>query len=247
MADGREILVLNGRAVRLNGVCMHHDLGPLGAALNERALERQWELLGEMGCNALRTSHNPPAPELLDLCDRHGILVLDEAFDEWKKPKVSNGYNSLFEEWAERDLRALIRRDRNHPCVIIWSLGNEIPEQHEPESAETARWLKQICREEDPTRLVTAGCNLGKGSAHPLLEALDVAGMNYTTTRFEEYRAAHPDQPLYGSESESCVSSRGEYRFPVELTMGSKSKQDKFFPDGRGDDCGRGQRQSVYD
>ncbi len=226
--DADDGFVLNGRTVKLNGVCMHHDLGPLGAAHNQRALERQWDLLMDMGCNALRTSHNPPSPELLDLCDRRGILVLDEAFDEWKQKKVVNGYNSLFEKWAEKDLRAMIHRDRNHPCIIAWSLGNEIPEQHEESCRETAGWLKSICRQEDPTRLVTAGCNPNDEAVQPLSEEMDVAGMNYSTQRFEAYRKNHPDQPFYSSESESCVSSRGEYFFPVEQTRGEESKQENL-------------------
>ena len=121
--------LLNGERVPLNGVCDHHDLGALGTAINARALERQLELLQEMGCNAIRTSHNPPAPELLELCDRMGMLVMDEAFDCWGRGKKPNDYHLLFPDWHEKDLRALVRRDRNHPCVILWSIGNEIPEQ----------------------------------------------------------------------------------------------------------------------
>ena len=132
---------------------MHHDLGPLGAAVNKSAIRRQLKLLQEMGCNAIRTSHNPPAPELLDLCDEMGFLVMDEAFDEWKYGKCKNGYNTLFEEWAEKDLRAFIRRDRNHPSVIMWSIGNEIREQGKPDGAKICQFLTDICHEEDPTKL----------------------------------------------------------------------------------------------
>jgi beta-galactosidase len=222
--DAERGFLLNGRVVPLKGVCMHHDYGPLGAAQNQRAMERQWDILQDMGCNALRTSHNPPAPELLALCDRRGILVIDEIFDEWRQRKVGNGYHSLFDGWAERDLRSFIRRDRNHPCVIAWSLGNEIPEQHDPACQETARWLKAICREEDPTRPVTAGCNLGQDEEMPLLAEMDVAGMNYQAVRYGKYREAHPEQPLYGSETASCISSRGVYAFPVSMARGEAAK-----------------------
>ena len=140
----RQVFLLNGRRLKLNGVCMHHDLGPLGAAVSRRAIERQLEMLSEMGCNALRTSHNPPAPEVLEACDRMGILVIDEAFDEWRIGKCENGYNVLFDEWAERDLRSMIRRDRNHPCVIMWSIGNEIREQRDQDGARVAGFLVDI-------------------------------------------------------------------------------------------------------
>ena len=208
---------LNGRSLKLNGVCMHHDLGPLGAAVNTRALERQWEILTEMGCNALRTSHNPPAPEVLEVCDRMGVLVIDEAFDEWRIPKCKNGYNKLFDQWAERDLRALIRRDRNHPCIIMWSIGNEIPEQGREDGAETAQMLVDICHDEDPTRPTTMGFNTPDAAiANGLADAVDVPGWNYKPDRYQEYHEARPEEATYGSETESCVSTRGEYHFPAE-------------------------------
>lgn len=207
---------LNGRRLRLNGVCMHHDLGALGAAVNRRAIQRQWEILTDMGCNALRTSHNPPAPEVLDVCDRMGVLVLDEAFDEWRRAKVSNGYHALFDEWAEKDLRAMIRRDRNHPCVIMWSIGNEIPEQSREDGAEVAQFLVDICHKEDPTRPTTAGFNQsGAAIANGLADVVDVPGWNYKPSRYQEYHDSHPDWPMYGSETESAVSTRDEYYFPV--------------------------------
>ena len=215
--DPNEGFILNGRRLRLNGVCMHHDLGPLGAAMNRRALERQLEILADMGCNAIRTSHNPPAPELLDLCDSMGFLVIDEAFDEWQMAKVDNGYHILFDQWAERDLRAMIRRDRNHPCVIMWSIGNEIGEQSSENGAEVARFLTAICHDEDPTRPVTAGFNNSEGAIrNGLAAAVDIPGWNYKPHLYEQVHRDHPDWVAYGSETESCVSSRTEYCFPVE-------------------------------
>ena len=154
-------LLLNGKHVPLKGVCDHHDLGCLGAAVHARAIQRQLEILKAMGCNAIRTSHNPPAPELLELCDRMGLVVMDEIFDEWIIPKsgMKYGYKRFFGEWSERDLVGMIRRNRNHPCVILWSIGNEIKEQAAPQGGAMARLLANICHREDPTRLVTSGCN----------------------------------------------------------------------------------------
>lgn len=212
---------LNGRHIKLNGVCMHHDMGPLGSAVNRRAIERQYEILKEMGCNALRTSHNPPAPEVLDACDELGLVVLDEAFDEWRAPKVKNGYSTLFDEWAEKDLRAIIRRDRNRPCVIMWSIGNEIREQGEEDGAKVAQFLTDICRDEDPTRPTTAGFNNSDAAIeNGLADAVDIPGWNYKPMRYERYRNEHPEWTTYGSETCSTVSSRGEYYFPVEQEKG---------------------------
>ncbi len=207
--------LLNGERVPLQGVCNHHDLGALGAALNTRALERQIEILKEMGCNAIRTSHNPPAPELLDLCDRMGILVLDELADVWKAGKKPNGYQNLFDDWSEPDLRALIRRDRNHPSVILWSTGNEIREQGSPAGAEVSRRLTAIAHEEDPSRLVTLGANDVRAGYNGFQNTIDVFGYNYKPGEYRKFRAANPAIPLYGSETASTVSTRGEYFFPV--------------------------------
>ena len=171
--------LLNGRRVPLRGVCNHHDLGALGAAVNRRAIERQLEILKRMGTNAIRTSHNPPAPELLDAADRMGFLVLDEAFDMWGKTKIQNGHGKYFAEWGERDLRDMIRRDRNHPSVVMWSIGNEILEQADADGWKVAKRLTDICHEEDPTRPVTAGFNQvgerhqeppGRAGGHPRLQ-----------------------------------------------------------------------------
>ncbi len=218
---------INNRSLKLNGVCMHHDLGPLGTAVNMRALERQWDLLADMGCNAFRTSHNPPAPELLDICDRKGILVMDEAFDEWQRAKCKKGYNRLFDKWAEKDMRAFIKRDRNHPCVILWSIGNEIGEQWQEGGNKVAQMLVDICHDEDPTRLTTAGFN-GPDVAikHGLADAVDVPGWNYQPGRYEEFHKAHPEWHTVGSETESCISTRGEYYFPVEEERSNQMEQE---------------------
>ena len=150
--DREKGFLLNGRHLKIKGVCNHHDLGALGAAVNRRATERQLQIMKGMGANAIRTSHNPPSPELLELCDRLGLLVMDEAFDMWRIPKVSNGYSKYFADWGETDMRDMIRRDRNHPSIILWSIGNEIPEQGRANGWETAKFLTGIAHQEDPTR-----------------------------------------------------------------------------------------------
>jgi beta-galactosidase len=214
--DANDGFILNNRQVKIKGVCNHHDLGPLGAAVNYGAIERQLQQLKAMGCNAIRTSHNPPAPELLDLCDKMGFLVMDEAFDEWKLPKTRNGYNRLFEKWAEKDLRAMIKRDRNHPSVILWSIGNEVPEQKDKDGAITARFLTDIAHNEDPTRPVTSGFNsMNDAIKNGLTEVVDVVGINYRTHRYTEFHQKYPHWKIIGSETESAVSTRGVYMFPV--------------------------------
>lgn len=206
---------LNGEHVRLNGVCDHHDLGPLGSAINVRALERQIELLKEMGVNAIRTSHNPPAPELLELCDRMGIVVMDEAFDCWRRGKKKNDYHLLFDDWHEKDLRAQVRRDRNHPSVILWSIGNEIGEQGNAEGHKLAAELTRIVHDEDPTRPTTAGANNLNAGYNGFQKMVDVFGYNYKPTEYGKFHQSNPAIPLYASETASTVSSRGEYFFPV--------------------------------
>jgi len=210
--------LLNGQVVRLQGVCDHHDLGALGAAINVRALERQLEILRSFGCNAIRTSHNPPAPELLDLCDRMGFVVFDEAFDCWAKGKNRSDYHVLFPDWHEQDLRALVRRDRNHPSVVMWSIGNEVVEQFGPDKSEAwhlARELAGIVREEDRTRPISAAFNNGESGYDGLQLVVDALGYNYQTSAYATFRQRNPTIPLFGSETASCVSSRGEYFFPV--------------------------------
>jgi beta-galactosidase len=189
--------LLNGRRVRLQGVCDHSDLGALGMALNDRALQRQIEILQSMGCNAIRTSHNPPAPELLDLCDRMGMLVMDEAFDCWEQPKRPNGYNLLFDAWHDRDMRALVRRDRNHPSVILWSIGNEIPEQSRPQGPIMGAELSGDVRLEDYSRPTTFACSATGGGYNGYEKAVGVFGYNYHPNEYDKFRAANPTIPLF--------------------------------------------------
>jgi beta-galactosidase len=213
--DAARGFLLNGEVLPIYGVCNHHDLGALGAAVNIRALERQLEILREMGCNAIRTSHNPPAPELLELCDRMGFIVMDEAFDCWKLGKKREDYSLLFPEWHEKDLRALVRRDRNHPSVVLWSIGNEIREQGEPEGWKLASHLSAIMREEDPTRPIGAGFNSINSGYNGFQTAVDVVGYNYKPTEYGKFHASAPHIPVMGAETASTISSRGEYFFPV--------------------------------
>jgi len=213
--DVEKGFLLNGEQLKIQGVCNHHDLGALGSALNLRALERQLEILKEMGVNALRTSHNPPAPELLELADRMGFVVMDEAFDAWRRGKKKNDYHLLFDHWHEKDLRAQVRRDRNHPSVILWSIGNEIGEQGNAEGHQLAAELRQIVHEEDMTRPVTAGANNVNAGYNGFQKTVDVFGYNYKPAEYGKFRQSNPSLPLFASETASTVSSRGEYFFPV--------------------------------
>lgn len=218
--DNEKGFFLNNKHTELKGVCQHHDLGPLGASVNYRALQRQLELLQEMGCNAIRCSHNPPTPELLDLCDEMGLLVIDEAFDEWKFAKCKNGYNRLWDDWAEKDMVAMIHRDRNHPCIIMWSIGNEIKEQDREDGWKYCRFLTDICHREDPTRPVTAGLNRWENAIkYGFAAELDVQGWNYKPQHYRFIHGKYPDWKMYGSETASTVSSRGEYLFPAEVKV----------------------------
>jgi beta-galactosidase len=224
--DADRGFLLNGRHVKLNGVCLHHDGGAVGAAVPERVWERRLQLLKEMGCNAIRTSHNPPAPEFLDLCDRLGFLVMAEAFDEWRVPKGQIGpfgYSQYFDQWHERDVTDFVHRDRNHPSIVLWSAGNEIGDQTAPRGVETLRDLLAIFHREDPTRLVTAGCDQIAAEPKPapqeFLELLDVVGYNYADRwrdRREKYysidRAAYPHRRVIGTESSGMGGVRGDYR-----------------------------------
>jgi beta-galactosidase len=205
---------LNGKHVIIKGVCEHHDQGSLGAAVHKRAIERQLEILKSMGCNAIRTSHNPPDPVLLDLCDRMGFLVMDEAFDEWKQSKTMYGYGRFFDEWSERDLTDMIHRDRNHPSIILWSIGNEIPEQESANAYEMSKRLVDICHKEDPTRPVTSACNLSESAVKSgFSKPLDVVGINY---QLPMYQALHGKMKLIGSETASAVNARGEYNLVLD-------------------------------
>ncbi|HEY5042580.1 MAG TPA: beta-galactosidase GalB [Verrucomicrobiae bacterium] len=212
--------LLNGKRVPLNGVCDHADLGPLGSVVNIRGLERQIQILKEFGCNAIRTSHNPPAPELLDLCDKMGMLVMDESFDCWENGKTRNDYHLLFDDWHERDWRAELRRDRNHPSIILWSIGNEVGEQGNRSKFWIAAQLTAIAHEEDPTRPTTSANSLTQAGFNGFYTNEDVFGYNYKPGDYGRFHAAHPNQPIFGSETASCISSRGEYFFPVTNNKG---------------------------
>ncbi|KAA9037758.1 glycoside hydrolase family 2 protein [Ginsengibacter hankyongi] len=208
--------LLNGKRVDIKGTCNHHDLGSLGTAINASALRRQLQLLKDMGCNALRTSHNPPAPELLELADEMGFLVWDEAFDTWEKGKKKNDYNKLFKDWHEKDLVAMIHRDRNHPSVFIWSIGNEVMDQR---NVALTKHLADIVKREDSTRPVSNGYNDPDGGREVgAAMALDVMGVNYFFGQQPSWDkdSRYANMPTIGSETSSCVSSRGEYFFGKE-------------------------------
>ncbi|HPH47013.1 MAG TPA: beta-galactosidase GalB [Chryseolinea sp.] len=239
-------ILVNGERIQVKGVNQHHDLGALGAAFNTRAAERQLEMLREMGCNAIRMSHNPPAPELLELTDRMGFLVVDEIFDSWERKKTPHDFHLIFPEWSEPDARAFIRRDRNSASVIMWSIGNEVGEQYNgEEGAAVARRLHNFFNEEDPTRPTTTAMNFAKPDM-PLPQVVDVIGLNYQgegirqTPEFEgterirtppQYDAFHkqfPDKVILSSETASAFSSRGIYLFPVSKEVSAPVR------DGRG-------------
>ncbi|UOQ77552.1 DUF4982 domain-containing protein [Hymenobacter sp. 5516J-16] len=207
---------LNGQPRKFKGVCNHHDLGPLGAAINTAALRRQLTLLKDMGCDAIRTSHNMPAPELVELCDEMGFMLMVESFDEWKAPKVKNGYSQYFDEWAEKDLVNMVHRDRNHPSVIMWSIGNEVPDQSTAGGGKIAKRLQDIVHREDPSRPVTMGMDrFDDDLKNNFASVLDVPGFNYKPHRYPEAYAKLPQGMILGSETASTVSSRGVYKFPV--------------------------------
>jgi beta-galactosidase len=215
--DRNRGFMLNGKKVKIKGVCNHHDLGCLGAAVNTRALERQLEILKEMGCNGIRTSHNPPAPELLDLCDRMGFIVMDEAFDMWKIKKTSYDYHMSWDEWYKRDLEDMVLRDRNHPSVFIWSIGNEIQEQWDSTGTEMARELAAIVRNIDNTRPITSACNFTDPSNYIIKSgALDLIGYNYHEKEFTSFRSRFPGQKFIAAETTSAIATRGHYDMPSD-------------------------------
>ena len=214
--DPQRGFFLNGVRRQMRGVCMHHDLGPLGAAFDRDAARRQLALLREMGCDAIRTSHNPPAAALLDLCDEMGIMVMDEAFDMWEKPK--GDYSRFWKDWHARDLAEFVRRDRAHPSVMMWSIGNELSEHGDPDPADAIRIageLTAIVRREDPTRPVTFGCWHGAPMWNGCQNTVDAFGANYLPFKYAEFLRRNPKVGLVGTETCSTVSSRGEYFFPV--------------------------------
>lgn len=221
-----EGFVLNGKPRKFKGVCLHHDLGPLGAATNRAAMRRQLVLMKEMGADAIRTSHNMPAPEQMDLCDELGLMVMAESFDEWLSPKMKNGYHRYFTEWADRDLTNLIRCHRNHPSIVMWSIGNEVPEQGDKHGSRLVRYLQDICHREDPTRPVTCGMDqIASAARNNFAAVLDVPGINYNVTRYEQARDVVPQPFILSTETASTVSSRGVYKLPV------REVKDKVHPD----------------
>ncbi|KAK4163866.1 glycoside hydrolase superfamily [Cladorrhinum sp. PSN259] len=241
--DANNGLIINGKRVYVQGTCNHHDQGAIGTAYNHRATQRQLETLRDMGANALRTSHNPPAPELLDLADTMGFLVLDEAFDCWSRGKTTNDYHLLYPEWHEPDLRAFIRRDRNHPSVIAWSIGNEIPGQETALAASEATELQGIVHAEDTGsgRLVTSAMN-SASEKDALPAVLDVIGLNYQGEYggYGSFHSKFPNKMIWGSETASCISSRGTYLFPV-----SKNNNAQFSVAGGSD--GNAKYVSAYE
>lgn len=224
--DADRGFILNGQRVKINGVCLHHDGGCVGAAVPERVWERRLQTLKAMGCNGIRSSHYPPAPEFLDLCDRLGFLVMDEAFDEWAYGKEHYGYHDYFDEWAMTDLKSMLYRDRNHPSIVLWSVGNEIPEQCRPEGLPILRRLTEVVRAEDPTRPITSACDnidapeINSGpTLNEFMAGLDVVGYNYVARwgeRAWKYysldRDAFPQRVMIGSENPSIPGIRGDYR-----------------------------------
>lgn len=214
--------LLNGEPVKLHGVCMHHDLGALGSALNEAALARQLRIMKEMGVNAIRTSHNMPARQLVQLCDEMGLLVDSEAFDMWEKPKTEFDNHRFFTEHAERDVRSWIERDRNHPCIIMWSIGNEINDTIDPHGLDITKRLYEYVLKYDPkgNAAPTIGSNyMGNENAQKCSDVVKLAGYNYSEYLYDEHHKKYPDWVIYGSETASAVRSRGIYRFPAELPL----------------------------
>jgi len=235
--DANEGLFVNGERIAIRGVNNHHDLGALGAAFNVRAAERQLRIMRDMGANAIRMAHNPPAPELLELTDRMGLLVVDEVFDSWERKKTPLDFHLVFPDWHEPDLRAMLRRDRNHPSIVLWGVGNEVGEQYTgEEGAAIARTLQAIVREEDPTRPTINAMNWAKPDM-PLPRELDVIGLNYqgegirqepefegterirTPPQYDAFHAAFPDKAIVSTETASALSSRGVYLFPVTSSI----------------------------
>ncbi|MFJ1425259.1 DUF4982 domain-containing protein [Capnocytophaga canimorsus] len=210
-------LYLNGRKIKFQGVCMHHDLGAIGAAVNEAAIRRQIRIMQDMGVNAIRTAHNMPAPEYVRIADEMGMMLALESFDEWAIPKVENGYNRYFKDWAEKDLTNLVRHFRNNPSVVMWFIGNEVEEQSVEEGAKVTRWLQDIIHKHDGTRPVSNGMDRPDHVfKNNMAATMQVAGFNYRPFRYQEAYKLLPQQIILGSETASTISSRGVYKFPVE-------------------------------
>ena len=214
---------LNGVPRKLKGVCLHHDLGPLGAAINKSALIRQIKTLKDMGADAIRTAHNMPSQWQMEVCDSMGMMVMAESFDMWVYPKCKNGYARFFKEWSDKDIENLVLANRNHPSIVMWSIGNEIPEQGMKNGTDMARHLQDLCHRLDPSRPVTQGCNRPDNALKTgFLQAMDVPGLNYRLHRYQSTFDRLPQGFLLGSETASTVSSRGVYKFPVEASNKKK-------------------------
>jgi len=216
---------LNGEHVDIKGVCLHHDFGPIGTAFYPRALEHQLEILQEMGCNAIRTAHNPRDPEFYNICDRMGFMVMNEAFDVWMQKKLPNDFHQFFDEWHERDLTDMVRRDRNHPSIIIWSIGNEMNEQHREDfpgqGGVIATRLVEIVKKHDASRAITSACNSYKASVEKgMVEPLDVYGQNYGMSQFPEIRKG--GKPVIGTENATSFITRGSYSYEIVNDRGIK-------------------------
>jgi beta-galactosidase len=233
--DVNKGFILNGKPIKIRGVCNHHDLGSLGAAVNTRAIERQLEMLKAMGVNGLRTSHNPPAPELLDLADKMGFIVMDEAFDVWKKEKTKFDYHLDWDQWHKRDLEDMLLRDRNHPSIFMWSIGNEVAEQRSPEAGKISKELVSIVRGLDPTRPITSACNFVSQQNTLITEGdLDLIGINYSHAKIPQLPQMFPGRPIIGAETNSAVATRGTYAMPSdELRHWPRRKEEvlKLGPD----------------
>jgi beta-galactosidase len=237
--DAAKGFLLNGKKIKINGVCDHHDLGCLGAAVNKRAIQRQLEILKAMGCNGIRTSHNPPAPELLDLCDQMGFIVMDEAFDMWKQEKNRYDYHLDWDRWHELDLEDHVLRDRNHPSVFIWSIGNEIPEQWTKDSSgyHIARELRNIIRSLDTTRPITSALNDHDWESNGIFRsgALDLVGYNYAQDEFPGFPEKLPGKKFIGTETVSALETRGHYDMPSDSIRRWPLRWDKPFTEGNAD------------
>ncbi|MBQ9285922.1 MAG: DUF4982 domain-containing protein [Bacteroidaceae bacterium] len=227
-------LQLNGQSRKIKGVCLHHDLGPLGAAINKAALIRQIKIMKQMGCDAIRTSHNMPSQMQMEICDSLGMMVMAESFDMWLYPKCKNGYARFFREWADRDIANLVLAHRNHPSIVMWSIGNEIPEQWSEEGRQIAIRLQGICHALDPSRPVTQGCDrVDNALASGFIRAMDVPGFNYRLHRYADGIKQLPQGFLLGSETASTVSSRGVYKFPVTPAAADSPEGRPFHKDGQ--------------
>lgn len=214
---------LNGVTRKIKGVCLHHDLGPLGSAVNKAAIIRQIKMMKQMGCDAIRTSHNMPSQMQMDVCDSLGMMVMAESFDMWNHPKCKNGYSRFFKDWGDKDMERLVVAHRNHPSIVMWSIGNEIPEQWSEEGRQISMRLQNICHRLDPTRPVTQGMDRGEEALKSgFAQVMDIPGFNYRVNKYQKYIQQLPHGFLLGSETASTVSSRGVYRFPVVPTDNSE-------------------------